>query len=370
MAVEEVISTITDLITSSFGSGAEASIREDVVAKDQPRIEPHKVPEVRQKVREPEEPDFDSIAPEMLPDIPDSLLKDFWSEGMEDDFSMSVKEMEANAKLQEQMDTMEVQNVADQKAVQTSFSEAKRTYMKQLKGFENPKQKGLTETPQGKRYMPIDSGEGKTKNNPTGKEIGFGIVIRPEWLSKDKSKWPVIENVPVDVSKGITEHQANTLYTSFVEDAYKVASKKLKGFEELTPYEQMFWTDGVYNGGDGFVAHKNPKAMKAYKEGYTVEAMLKVLDFIGKDPNLHRGLLRRRINFYNQAALEISGAPVIESYTMGDKIRVKFAYRFMTDKVSDKFKKMIEKNKGYMDIKKSKGKSKVYSMNDKYMFEA
>jgi hypothetical protein len=73
---------------------------------------------------------------------------------------------------------------------------------------------------------------------------------------------------------------------------------------------------------------------------------------------------------YNQAALEMSGVPIVEQYDFSDAgINLKFSTPFMTDKVSKKFKKKVD-SEGWYHLVGSVDKKDVksYKVNLDYQF--
>jgi ribosomal protein L21E len=73
---------------------------------------------------------------------------------------------------------------------------------------------------------------------------------------------------------------------------------------------------------------------------------------------------------YNQAALEVTGAPIIEKYEFGDEIKVKFSSSMMTDKVSKRFTKKINDAGGWYTVTKGSGKQATWEVGDNFKFEA
>ena len=249
-----------------------------------------------------------------------------------------------------------------------SKTEARVQHWDEVKQMENPGEMGLTQTPTGTVFMPFDvpgfSGAASEVN------IGYGIKVDPAWLKDDKKKWPVVDGVPVNVKNGITREQAKTMGTDILEKSYDQA-KKVLGTEwgKATEREKSFWADLTYNGGAGAMA-KNAKAMTAAKKGLGVEAMIKSLDYIKVDGKKVRGLLNRRISMYNQAALGISGAPIIESYEFGSDIKVKFSSNFMTSKMGKGMTKKINDNDGWYKVTGGPaGETISREVNEDYNFE-
>jgi hypothetical protein len=252
-----------------------------------------------------------------------------------------------------------------------SPQQARKDYVQELKAFENPNKKGFVSSETGKRFMPIKSSEGRGPDKSmSDSEIGYGIKIPEKWLSNNPKDWPMIDGLKVNVREGITEQQAESLMNDMISKSYDSASKKLSTWEDMTEREKVFWADLTYNGGDKAI-YKNPSAKAAADKGYTVEGMILALDFIRSGGKRSRGLLRRRLNMYNQAALEMSGVPIVEQYDFSDAgINLKFSTPFMTDKVSKKFKKKVD-SEGWYHLVGSVDKKDVksYQANLDYQFK-
>lgn len=231
----------------------------------------------------------------------------------------------------------------------------------ELRLAENPQKIGLKD---GVFRSYTDQGAGSP--GMTDQAIGYGIRIEEKWLTDDRKKWPKIDGVPVDVREGITEDQADRWSRQILKSAHTRASKKLKGWDKMPEMTKAFWADLVYNGGIGAI-DKNPKAKAAMNSGNTVEGMILALDYIKTDGKPSEGLLKRRLNMYNQAALELTGVPVVESYEFGDKVKLKFSSMFMTDKVSDKFADRVNKQDTYL-LTKAGGKRRNASVDSNFKF--
>lgn len=230
--------------------------------------------------------------------------------------------------------------------VQSTAESARQDLFESLKVSENAENKGFRMTNNGQRFMPTESLEGG-KGDLSAYEIGYGVKIPKKWMSDNPKDWLVLDGEPIDIRKGLTSEQAERLLEEKMNTAVEAASK-VPNFDKMTPKGQMYFADFLYNlGADGM--KRNPKSLKALKAGYTTEAIALTLDAINAKGKPYRGLLERRVKGYNEAALEITGAPVIEKYEYGSKVRVKFAYPFMTDTVSNKFKKRVGED-GWMDV--------------------
>jgi len=226
-----------------------------------------------------------------------------------------------------------------------SEQQAVTSHYNQLKSMENPEERGLVKGKTGDRFMPFESAEGRGPDKSMSKfEIGYGIKVPEKWFSKDKKNWPVVDGVPLDISKGATREQADSMLRSAQENSRKSAKKRLTKWDDMTEGERVFWTDLTYNGGAGAI-DKNPKAKALANKGFTTEAMIAALDFIRSAGELSRGLLNRRVSLYNQAAVEVNGAPIIEEYKFSQgSVDVKFAHKFMTNTVSPAFE--VKNGKG------------------------
>lgn len=229
---------------------------------------------------------------------------------------------------------------------------AESQFLDNLKSYENPQMKGFDKA-KGKFY-PFTSyeGTGGVKGHSEF-EIGYGVKVLDKWISDNPANWPKINGVPTDIRQGITQQQAEDMSREIAQKNIMLVDK-MPNSDKMTEGERAYWADLKYNGGSN-VESKNPKAMQALKEGYTVEAMLKTLDFVGSSKGALKGLFERRIKNYNFAANSESGAPPISEYTWEEgNVKVKFDYPdFMTDKVSDKYKARIDAE-GWLKVPVSK----------------
>ena len=197
-------------------------------------------------------------------------------------------------------------------------------YLKRLRPRENATDAGL----KGGRFFPINSLEGKGDLNPTGQEIGYGMIIKPEWLGKDKSKWPIINGVPMDVKRGLTPEQVDVFVADKVKEVQADLAKIVPRWDELAPEVKLYFTDFGFNTGASAIKTKNPTAFKALEEGHPIDAMVSTFDYwnVTKDgkKEANRGLLTRRLNEYNEVARSM-GIPEAESYKWGGgRAQVKF----------------------------------------------
>jgi len=261
---------------------------------------------------------------------------------------------EAKAQLDDQMTGKE-----DIKVLRTD-NQAKDLLTDLVKKYENPQEMGRVDGPDGELFTVFDVPE-----SPIGeKNIGWGFKVEPEMLTDDQSKWPKANGIPIDLRKGISRDTAMTLLHQELEKSREVCKAQMPGWDKMTPMEKFFWTDLAFNSGkDTF--KKSPKAVKAAKEGYTAEAAIKSLDFIHSGKVQMRGLFNRRIASYNQMAKELPGVPEIEEAEWGEEVRVKFAHKVKSTKVSKAFANKINKSTdGWFTVTKGKKgrKRKVYKV--------
>lgn len=255
-------------------------------------------------------------------------------------------------------------------AVKATKHSAARSLVEDIKRKENPNEKGLIKTSDGKEFfMPFDSSEGRGPDKGNSiKEIGYGTKIMESWLSDDKSKWPLLDGVSIDVRKGITRDQAEGFAQQSLNSAFSAAKAKVAGFPEATEMQKKYWVDLAYNGGNN-VFEKNPNAMKALKSGYPIEGIIRTLDYIKSAGKVSRGLLNRRLSSYNEAALEHTGVPVITEYSFGPEIKVKFGTKFLTNKVSKSLASKINDAGGWFTISKGGDDTKTRKVGDNFKFE-
>ncbi len=351
----------------SFFNGKDTTLRErllDPLNEEQDTAEP--VAEV--VIKQP--------APEQVPETYEgleeyeltSLIKDTEDLDLWDGTDYSLETEDQDIAAQEQLAADSEQGYDDDSlGVLVSKEAARREHLEDIKRVENAK--GLVRTATDERFMPFDSIEGTGPDSSmSNQEIGHGIKIPKVWFEKDKNKWPVVEGVHIDISKGITKDQEEVMLQNLFDDSFKQASSKLNKWKDMTEMEKVFWADLTYNGGAKAI-NKNPKAKAAANAGRTVEGMILALDFIKVNHKISRGLLNRRLSRYNQAALEITGAPVIEEYRFGKGAKVKFSSDFITDKVSQKFAKKINNNDGwYVIVKGDVDNSFNHKADDNYKF--
>lgn len=276
-------------------------------------------------------------------------------------------------KIRSEAEALEVVKRFDEGALVTKqdAGQARSSHLQDLMKFENAQNKGLVKTATGSKWMPIKSGEGRGPDKSMSEyEIGHGIKIPESWMSDNKRDWPMVRGVKVNIKEGLTKDQEESLVRDLLEKSYTQAEKVIPGWKDISENEKTFWGDFIYNGGKG-VLDKNPKAKAALAKGNTTEAMIRSLDFIGSAGKPARGLLKRRISMYNKAASEINGAPIIEEYTFGPEIKVKFAHGFMDDKVSNKFLSNVDADNQLFFKSwsgKADGEPASYTMDDDLMF--
>lgn len=255
-------------------------------------------------------------------------------------------------------------------AVKSTKHSAAASLIESIKKIENPNEKGLVRTADGTElFMPFNSMEGRGPDKANSiMEVGYGTKILESWLSDDKSKWPVLDGVPVDVRKGITRDQAEAFTQKSLDGAFRASKAKVAGFDEATEMQKKYWVDLAYNGGEN-VFENNPSAMKTLKAGYGLEGIIKTFDYIKAGGKVTRGLLNRRLSGYNEAALEHSGAPVVTEYIFGPEIKVKFGTKFLTDKVSKAFAQKVNAAGGWLTVSRGGNETKVRKVGDNFRFE-
>ena len=247
--------------------------------------------------------------------------------------------------------------------------QAMSMYLDVLKKQENASREGLTSIGGEKRFMMIQSLPEKREKGQSEYEIGYGIKVMDDWLGDDPNKWLKVHGVPVDVREGLTPDQVDTVMMDRLMKDHATTSTQLKNWDKMTEEERIGWQDLIYNGGIGLLKSAS-QAKTAADNGYTLEGLAKLSHFSRAGGVHHRGLLNRRLNMYNKAALSVSGAPVIEKYVWGDSgIQIKFSSKLVSDKFSPKFKKDVNDNGGwYSPPGKSTGKDTEYSADDNYEF--
>lgn len=247
-------------------------------------------------------------------------------------------------------------------------SVAVKQYHETLKSWENPNKDGYRNG----MFLPFKSVEGTGSDDTNSEyEIGYGIKIKKDWLSEDRKKWPVINGVPTDIRGGITQHQAEVWCYEKQNQAYDTAKKNIPAasWDKLSEVEKSFWTDLAYNAGEAGIKG-NVKAKESMAAGYSVEAMIKCLDYINANGKPYRGLLNRRISMYNSAALDAPGSPVIKEYEVKEDgtVDLKFSSSFNTSKVSSGFAKKLNQGKS-LTIKVKPGmKTGVYKAGKGFSF--
>lgn len=309
---------------------------------------------VRRNVRQPEA---------VIPDLPDDTvmrpIEDIVTPDLPPPFDIAPPldvsthtEQAAEEDWQKTMYDQAAEDIVEENlGAEMSENEARAEHWEEVKNIENPQEIGMAQTPTGSRFMPFKSMEGQGPDKKMSEyEIGYGVKVPQSWFGKDKKQWPLVDGVVVDISKGLTREQAKTMSTEILKISYGQAETNLGSeWDNATEREKTFWADLTYNGGKSAMK-KNPNAMRAAKAGLGVEAMVKTLDFIGAGGKKARGLLNRRISMYNQAALGISGAPIIERYEFGPDIKVQFSSPFRTKKMGKKLTKKINENDGWYKV--------------------
>lgn len=191
---------------------------------------------------------------------------------------------------------------------------------------ENPTHKGYNTVVN--KWYPIKSSNDSKYLNPTQKEIGYGVVVRPEWIGSDTSKWIQYLGKPLELSKGITHSQLlfiiNLLLDDIDKDLYRVVGSK---YETLDPAFQSYWQKVIYNAGIG-VLYKNrggkrvpTNMLQSLRLGYPIDAMHSAFTVWwaghGADRQPMRGLLNRRLNDYNESASDLK-IPSATTYSWGN----------------------------------------------------
>lgn len=255
-------------------------------------------------------------------------------------------------------------------AVKKTKYSATQSLVEDIKRRENPTNKGLVSSPGGEKlFMPFKSMEGRGSDKANSEmEIGYGTKILKSWLSDDKSKWPVVDGVPVNVKNGITMQQAQSMARNSLDISYRAAKSKVAGWDEATEMQKKYWIDLAYNGGAS-VFERNPNAMKALKNGYGIEGMVRTLDYIKAGGKVTRGLLNRRLSMYNEAALEHAGVPVVTEYVFGPDIKVKFGSKFLTKGMSPTLSKKINDAGGWFVVSHGGTETKTRKVGENFRFE-
>lgn len=358
---------LTRAVGQALGQEVEenANYRPDVetsIAPDEPIAA--ELPPIEQEVAPVSEPAIETFGYQ-LPDFGE-IDFDIGS----DDFAVTTPSAEELGKRREDITTEDARSMYMEgtMAAQTDEETAQNDYLTRIRTLENADQKGK----KGNKFYPIESLEGTGPDGDvfSDKELGYGIKVMKEWLEDDPKGWPMIDGVPVNVQDGITEQQARSLTQSAIDKARESASKKIPKYDDMTAYEKQYWTDLTYNGGTA-ISKRNPKAMKAAEAGYSGEAMIKTFDYIKAGGSKTRGLLNRRLNMFNEASSEISGLPVVEEYQWGeDGVKIKFASKIESDKVSKKFRDKINKAEGWYTVGKggAEGTTQTHKLNDQYEF--
>lgn len=203
------------------------------------------------------------------------------------------------------------------------------------------------------RFMPY---EDEGTNSPYGKSIGYGTQIKEGWLGDDPLKWAKINGQPFDIRNGITEDQATAFVNQEVELINKNFSDTVKGWDNLVPPVQGYFTDLAYNGGRA-VLDKNSKALEALEKGNAIDAMLGTFDFWNVKGKPSEDLFKRRIEAYNKVATTMR-LPRVVSYNWGDgKASANFSSPF--DIATEKY---LGKKKANYQSKKIEGESKQVNL--------
>lgn len=369
-----MIDNIMKSISEFLGQGADSnSIRQRIMDNMKPAPEP--VVQEPVSVKQPMVPDApNALAPDVMDDLgihegdTDETLSDFEPVDVRSDAEIAATRRSRGATVESAIQAVSM----GRGTLTRSKSQAGTLYMDQIKKEENPEMKGLTTINGEKRFMMIKSPAEKKEVGQSEYEIGYGIKIMDDWLSDDPNKWMRINNVPVNVKEGLTMDQVDIYLKDRITRDRAFTKAELNGWKDMTEEEKVAWQDLTYNGGIGLLK-SDSQAKSAANKGYTMEGLAKLTHFTRAGSNRYRGLLKRRINNYNHAALSVAGAPVIEKYEYGPKgMRIKFSSKLIGDKFSPSFKKKVNDNDGWYDVPGTVtgGKDQTYSVNDDYQFEA
>lgn len=245
--------------------------------------------------------------------------------------------------------------------------QASTDYLQYLKSQENPNNKGRVNVGGQPKYMMFKSVEEKKEKGQSEYEIGYGVKVLDKWLTDKKENWPVIDGVPVNVKEGLTSNQVDSLVNDKLKDYREASKKSLVQWDEMTEEEKYAWTDLSYNGGKGAI-RMNKKAKLAADVGYTMEGLVKIFDFTKAGSQRYHGLLKRRLNAYNKAALSVTGAPVVEEYKWGEEVWVKFSSSLRSDKFSKAFRDKINKAGGWYKVPGKGGTPKHVKVGENFLF--
>ncbi len=197
------------------------------------------------------------------------------------------------------------------------IEQALPSFVERLKLTENGLKKGFNNAT--KTWSAIESKLDSKKLNPVGKEIGYGVVIRPEWVGSDESKYPVVDGVPVNVNKPITDRQAVGLLENAMGEKLDQLKGEYKEIEKLGANSQIFWLDFAYNAGVSAIKGSSSKPHKMYqylKAGQPAAAALETFNYWNANGIPLRGLHDRRIKAWNQMA-SAEGLPLVTDYEWG-----------------------------------------------------
>jgi hypothetical protein len=259
--------------------------------------------------------------------------------------------------------------VEDRLGVTSTRGQAMSSYIDSIKKHEIPTKKGYVSQGGVNKFMMYKSIEEAKVPGLSEYEIGYGIKVKDDWLSDDRNKWPLIDGVRVNVREGLTVPQVDSLLEMRAEKDRDVASALLSKWSTMTEEEKIGWQDLTYNGGSKAIKiNKNARA--AANKGYTMEGLVRVFDYIRAGDRRYRGLLKRRLNVYNKAALSVTGAPVVEEYKWSkDSVMVKFSSELRSEKFSKEFRDKINKNGGWYKVPtKGEGKEKIAKVDENFQF--
>lgn len=332
---------ILDSLMKFILPDAQAGISDQIMKNLNPtpeQVNVNPAPLATQPMDVPEVPDLEQLHPNEIKDYSTGIDMDSYYEAMgelpaEDPVDKEYI-FEADREQKESL-TRQMTGEEDIKPLRTN-NQAKGMLVDSIKEYENAQEMGRVSGPDGELFTVFDVPE-----SPIGeKDIGWGFKVEPEMLTEDKSKWPKVNGIPIDLRKGISRDVANSLLYQEIEKARETCRTQMPNWDNMTPMEKFFWNDLAYNSGPE-TFNKSPNAVKAAKAGYTAEAAIKSLDFIGSGHKQVKGLFDRRIKSYNKMAQELPGVPEIEEAEWGEQVRVKFAHQIKSTKVSKAFTNKI-----------------------------
>ena len=355
----DILSSVEQFLS---GGGDPGFIRNSILNALPPDTNPKPQPETAQPLKQPVLPDTPSIKA-------DAIIDEYDIDSIPD----SIPDM-SKYKRWDIIDNMNYETAFQHMlkgglTLTRTKGQALSMYLDALKRQENSSNEGLTTIGGQKKFMMFQSLPEKREKGQSEYEIGYGIKVMDDWLGDDPNKWLKVHGVPIDVREGLTMDQVNTIMMDRIMKDQATTSTQLQTWDKMTEEERIGWQDLVYNGGLGLLKAPS-QAKSAADKGYTLEGLAKLSHFTRAGSTHYRGLLTRRLNMYNKAALSVSGAPVIEKYQWGENgIKIKFSSKLVSDKFSNKFKKEVNDNGGWYSVPGNvTGETVEYSANDDYEF--